>query len=99
VKLHTVSDDIVPEVLGGLGDSLAVKANDNAAELLIAVFNVEEDLIYMSIRCMSLSIASTHLVGNLRTLGSLSSLGEEDKSDREDQQDRDDGFLKGSHGA
>jgi hypothetical protein len=35
---------IIPEVLSGLGDSLAVKADDNASKLLIAVRNVEVDL-------------------------------------------------------
>jgi hypothetical protein len=32
------------EVLSGLGDGLAVETNCNAAELLIAVCNVEVDL-------------------------------------------------------
>lgn len=35
---------IVPEVLSGLGDGLAVQTNDDTAELLIAVGDVEEDL-------------------------------------------------------
>jgi hypothetical protein len=34
----------VPEVLSGLGDSLAVEANDNAAKLLIAMSDVEVNL-------------------------------------------------------
>jgi hypothetical protein len=36
---------IVPEVLSGLGDSLAVEADGDAAKLLIAVGNVEVDLL------------------------------------------------------
>lgn len=35
---------ILPEVLSGLGHSLAVKTNHNATELLIAVGDVEVDL-------------------------------------------------------
>ena len=35
---------IVPEVLSGLRDSLAVEADGDAAELLIAVGDVEVDL-------------------------------------------------------
>ena len=34
----------VPEVLSGLGDGLSVKANHDAAELLITVSDVEVDL-------------------------------------------------------
>jgi hypothetical protein len=34
----------VPEVLRGLGNSLAVEADDDAAELLITVGDVEVDL-------------------------------------------------------
>ena len=37
------------EVLSGLGDGLAVEADRDAAELLIAVSNVEVDL-YLSVR-------------------------------------------------
>jgi hypothetical protein len=35
---------IVPKVLGGLGNSLAVETNDNAAEIFIAVGDIEVDL-------------------------------------------------------
>lgn len=34
-----------PEVLGGLGDSLSVEAEDDAAQWLIAVGDVEVDLV------------------------------------------------------
>jgi hypothetical protein len=38
------------EVLSGLGDGLAVKTNGDAAELLIAVGDVEVDLVIVSLQ-------------------------------------------------
>jgi hypothetical protein len=44
------SGAIVPEVLSGLGDSLAVEANDNATEFLIAMGDIEVDLTHQLAR-------------------------------------------------
>jgi len=83
----------VPEVLSGLGDGLAVKANHDAAELLITVGDVEVDL-YSELACVIRSIVScTYLVSDLGALCRLRGLGKEDKSDREDQQEGDDESL------
>jgi hypothetical protein len=45
----TIKSKGVPEVLSGLGDGLAVEADDDAAELLITVGNVEVDLWTLSV--------------------------------------------------
>jgi hypothetical protein len=38
--------NIVPEVLSGLGDGLAIKADDDATEFLIAVSNIKVNLFH-----------------------------------------------------
>jgi hypothetical protein len=90
----------IPEVLSGLGDGLAVEADSDAAELLIAVGDIEVDLSHQLASRKDFLIASTYLVSNLRALCRLRGLRKEDKSDREDQQERDDESLDGrSHDA
>lgn len=50
------------EVLGGLGDSLAVEAHDNAAQVLLAMLNVEVDLVgdLGALRCLSAAGEQQH---------------------------------------
>jgi hypothetical protein len=49
----------VPEVLCGLGDGLAIEANHDAAQLLIAVGDIEVDLIAISVYALT-SIEAPH---------------------------------------
>lgn len=52
----------IPEVLSGLGDSLAVEADDDAAQFLITVGNIEVDLSH------SINIHYSRLARLSRTL-------------------------------
>jgi len=87
----------VPEVLSGLGDSLAVETDSNTTELFIAVGDIEVNLSHTSATTTILPRASAYLVGNLGSLRRLGGLRKEDKCDREDQQESDHESLNGGH--
>jgi hypothetical protein len=87
----------VPEVLSGLGNSLAVKSNDDTTKLLIAMRNIKVDLSQPLAPMPQQLKGSPYLVGDLRTLGRLGRLRKEDERNREDQKNRNDESLEGSH--
>jgi hypothetical protein len=87
----------VPEVLSGLGDSLAVKSNDNTTKLLIAMRNVKVDLSQSLAPVLPHPKSSPYLVGDLGALGRLGGLRKEDERNREDQKNRNNESLEGSH--
>jgi hypothetical protein len=97
VKYEERRGNIVPEVLSGLGDSLAIKADDNATELLVTMSDIEVNLRHLLTPVENSQITYLYLVRNFGALGRLGRLRKEDKRNREDQKNRNNESLEGSH--
>jgi len=86
-----------------LGDRLAIEADYNASDVLIAMLDVE---INLENPCVSRRISAVpqyrhgggpYLMGDLGPLGGLRRLSEENKGNRKNQQDRDNESLNRRH--